>query len=98
MSNNGGWVRDDEDCFLFSLTYMKIYKPVKNQMKYVLGENLVFSEFGLRDNLFEKSSFNILKKDKANNFFTGFDKDYEICGCEREFKIEELEFFQITFE
>ena len=98
MSNNGGWVRDDEDCFLFSLTYMKIYNPVKNQMKYVLGENIVFSEFGLRDNLFEASSFNILKKDKANNFFTRFENDYEICGGEREFKVEELELFQIIYE
>ena len=54
-----------------------------------------FSVFGLVDDLFNKSSLNILKKDDANERFTYFEKDYEINGGEKEFQTEELEVFKI---
>ena len=38
---------------------------------------------------------NILKKDDANEYFTYFEKDYEIFGGEPEFQTEELEVFKI---
>ena len=94
-SNKGGWIKDDENCFLFSINNKIIYNSIKEQKKYNLGENLIFYEFGIKYNLFEKSWLNILKKDEANKYFSGFSTDYEINGGEREFQIAELEVFQI---
>ena len=94
-SHKGGWVKNDEDCFLFLINQKKIYNPVKNQNKYCFGENLVFSEFGIKNDIFEKSCLNIFKKDRANSFFTNFETDYEITGGESEFIVKELEVFQI---
>ena len=95
--SKGFWVTDDENCFIFSLDLKKIYNPIKGKDKYYFKKNNGpnFSEFGLEDNLFEKSTLNINKKELANNFFKSFDKDYEINGGEREFQAEELEVFKI---
>ena len=95
--SKGLWVTDDENCFIFSLDLKKIYNPIKGKDKYYFKKNNGpnFSEFGLADNLFEKSTLNINKKELANNFFKSFDKDYEINGGEREFQAEELEVFKI---
>ena len=95
--SSGGWIYDDENCFVFSLDLHKIYNPVKGNQKYFFykdfGPN--FSEFGLQYDLFKKSSLNISKKDEANERFTYFEKDYEINGGEKEFQTEELEVFKI---
>ena len=95
--SNGGWIEDDENCFIFSLDLQKIYNPIKGKRKYYFnvshGPN--FSEFGLENYLFNKSSLNIQKKESANQYFTSFDKDYEINGGELEFQTEELEVFKI---
>ena len=96
-NNKDGWIKDDENCFIFSLDLRKIYNPVKGkdkyQFSYVSGPN--FAEFGLDDNLFNKSSLNIQTRDNANNYFTMFNSDYEINGGENEFQAEEIEVFQI---
>ena len=96
-SSNEGWVKDDENCFIFSLSLKKIYNPIKGESKYyfskIFGPN--FACFGLRDNLFKKSSWNMQTKEEANKYFTHFESDYEINGGELEFQIEELEVFQI---
>jgi len=72
--SNKGWIDDDENCFIFSLDLMKIYNPIKGKKKYLFsgtcGPN--FTEFGLKNNLFEKSSLNMHKKDMANKFFSDF--------------------------
>ena len=96
--SSGDWISDDENCFIFSLDLHKIYNPVKGKEKYCFYKNNGpnFSEFGLKDDLFNiKSSLNIKKKDIANKYFTYFDKDYEINGGEPEFQTEELEVFKI---
>ena len=51
--------------------------------------------FGLNDNLFEKSTWNMQTKEVANKYFKHFESDYEINGGELEFQIVELEVFQI---
>ena len=95
-NNNGGWISNDENCFIFSIYLNKIYNPMKGKEKYCFdktcGPN--FAEFGFVDELFNKNSLNIKKKDKANKYFTYFDKDYEINGGEPEFQTEELEVFK----
>ena len=91
------WIRDDENCFIFSLSLMKIYNSIKGKDKYqfnsTCGPN--FSVFGLQYNLFNKSSLNIQTKESANSCFSGFTSDYELTGGEREFQVKELEVFQI---
>jgi len=91
------WIDNDENCFIFSLSLMKIYNPIKGRDKYmfysICGPN--FSVFGLENNLFNKSSLNIQTKESANNRFSGFTSDYELTGGENEFQIKELEVFQI---
>ena len=95
--SNKGWIDDDENCFIFSLDLMKIYNPIKGKKKYLFsgtcGPN--FTEFGLKNNLFEKSSLNMHKKDMANKFFSDFTTDYEINGGENEFQVDEIEVFQV---
>ena len=95
--SSGGWIKDDENCFIFSIDLHKIYNPVKGKDKYYFDKDCGpnFAEFGLEDDLFKKSSSNILKKDNANIDFTYFEKDYEINGGEKEFQAEELEVFKI---
>ena len=95
--SSGVWVYDDENCFIFSLDLHKIYNPVKGKDKYFFNKRFGpnFSEFGLEDDLFNKSSLNMKKKDKANEYFTYFNNDYEINGGEPEFQTEELEVFKI---
>ena len=96
-NSKDGWIKDDENCFIFSLDLHKIYNPVKGQLKYQFdpdtGPN--FAEFGLEDDLFNKSYLNIQKKESANGYFTYFEKDYEINGGEPEFQPEEIEVFKI---
>ena len=96
-NNHEGWIKVDENCFIFSLDLQKIYNPVKGKEKYDFypsnGPN--FAEFGLAGDLFNKSFLNIQKKEEANKYFTYFDKDYEINGGESEFQAEEIEVFKI---
>ena len=91
------WIKDDEYCFIFSLSLMKIYNPMKGKDKYFFlscfGQN--FSVFGLENNLFNKSSLNIMTKEDDNNRFSGFTSDYELTGGENEFRVKELEVFQV---
>ena len=99
-NNKSGWIGDDENCFIFSLDLKKIYNPIKGKRQYffspIHGPN--FSEFGLEENLFEKSSLNIQIKEDANAYFSYFTSDYEINGGENEFKAEEIEVFKINIE
>ena len=47
-SKEGGWIKDDENAFVFSLNHMKIYNPIKGKYKYYFGENYgpIFVLFG----------------------------------------------------
>ena len=53
-NNHEGWIKVDENCFIFSLDLQKIYNPVKGKEKYDFcpsdGPN--FAEFGLAGDLF----------------------------------------------
>lgn len=95
--SNDEWILNDEKCFIFSISLMKIYYPKKGKIKYYFnkGYGPTFSEFGLENNLFEKSEINIHTKGDSNCFFTGFTYDYEINGGQKEFQAEEIEVFQV---
>ncbi len=97
-NNKKGWISDDEDCFIFSINNMKIYNPIKGKKKYLFSQlsGPIFTAFGIKENLFEKSTLNIQTKDNANKYFSEFTSDYEINGGENEFQAEEIEFFKIV--
>lgn len=38
----GDWVKDDENCFVFSLDLKKVYEPVKGQLKYYFNQILLY--------------------------------------------------------
>ena len=48
-NNNGVWIKDDENCFIFYLDFKKIYNPIKGKIEYFFGRSHGpnFSEFGL---------------------------------------------------
>ena len=93
----GYWVKDDENCFVFSLDLKKIYEPVKGKDKYFFDQSYGpnFAVFGLENNLFKKSSLNLKKKESSNFNFKLFNTDYEINGGENVFQVAELEVFRI---
>ena len=100
-SSNGGWIKNDESCFIFSVDLMKIYNPVKGMDKYYFHKNYGpnFSEFGLYNHIVGKNSFilsvNLKNKDDANKYFSGFNKDFELNGGENKFQLQELEVYQV---
>ena len=95
-----GWISDDEDCFIFSVNLMKIYNAINGNRKYLFSQSSgpIFTEFGIKDNLFAKSSLNIQTKVNANKYFHKFENDYEINGGENEFQAQEVELFKIITE
>ena len=103
-SCNGGWIKNDENCFIFSIDLMKIYNPLKGMDKYYCNKSYGpnFSEFGLYNHIVGKNSFvlsvNVKEKDEANKYFSGFNSDYEINGGESKFQLDELEVYQVIFQ
>ncbi len=95
--NYSGWITDDENCFVFSISLNKIYNPIKGKRKYLFGSNCGpnFASFGLEENLFKESCLNIKIKQVANKFFSTYDEDYEINGGMKSFTAKEIEVFQI---
>ena len=98
--DNSGWICDDENCFIFSISLKKIYNPIKGERKYFFHSKHgpTFSVFGIKNNLFSKTSLNIKIKDKANERFSGFTEDYELTGGDYEFIAKEIEIFQIEIQ
>ena len=98
--DNSGWICDDENCFIFSISLKKIYNPIKGERKYFFNSKHgpTFSVFGIKNNLFSKTSLNIKIKDKANERFSGFTEDYELTGGDYEFIAKEIEIFQIEIQ
>ena len=98
--SNFGWVKDDENCFVFSFNYKKVYNTIKGRKKYILKEDCgpVFAVFGVKDNFFQKNSLNIQTAKVANKNFHEFTMDYEINCGEKEFQVEELEVFHVVGE
>ena len=96
--------RDDRDAFVFSVTLNKIYLPKNNEPSLnfneyygpIFGNNnkdyifLVSSG----NNFFENGGWTCTVK---SNVYDGFLVDYEINGGKRDFKIKEIEVYQLFF-
>ena len=97
--SEGSWITDDENAFVFSLNHMKIYNAVKDKYKYYFGKLFGpnFYSFWPRQDMFATSGNNVLDKNTANQYFSGFNSDYELNGGVKDFKTQELEVFQLMF-
>ena len=86
----------DNDCFLFSYQLKKIYPVIQN--KSVICH--ISNSYGLcfYGSLVIQDNFMNIKNNNVNGgvtCFTGFSTIYEIYGGHREFKVQELEVFQL---
>ena len=97
--SEGSWITDDENAFVFSLNHMKIYNAVKGKCKYFFGKSYGpnFYSFWPQQDMFATSGNSVLGKNTANQYFSGFNSDYELNGGVKDFKTQELEVFQLMF-
>ena len=81
----------------FHLSFIKYIILLKEKINIILvniGDRILLN-LVLKMIYLIKIHWILRKKDKANKYFTYFDKDYEINGGEKEFQTEELEVFRI---
>ena len=94
----GTYIKDDNS-FVFSIDYMKIYKHVKGTEAIYHNDNCgpTFSYcFYLQKNFSKNENFSG-KKFSAALYYSGFKRNYELSG-EEYFSLDEIEVFQILFE
>ena len=90
----------DPNCFIFSLDYMKIYKPKKGDTGYIhcaSDHGPYFCDTtGMRDNYFSSNSH---YEQNINNHYEGGEqnKSYQLNHGEQHFYGQEVEVFQILF-
>ncbi len=79
---------------------MKIYNSVKGKEKYYFGYDFDrnFYTFWPNEDIFLTTGNYVLIKDQANQYFSGFNYDYELNEGEKYFITKELEVFQIILE
>ena len=89
---------EDNNSFLFSINYRKIYPVIKykkinfyteyRSMKYLFNSFVIYDNFlNYNKNYFRK---------EANSIFDGLKNEFEINGGEEYFKCKELEVFQLS--
>ena len=96
--NSGGWVNNDDNSFLFSLDYMKIYNAVKGKDKYYFSDlGPWFEGIKIPSNMFKDKSY-VNNKEGGNEYYSGFSSDFELNGGEQYFIPQEIEIFQIILQ
>lgn len=99
INNNNNWEYvKDNDSFLFSVNYQKIYPVIKDQEVIChIGENfgLCFrGSLAFYDNFMHENNGEI-KKD-IKEYFSGIENINELNGNIKEFKCKDVEVFQLT--
>ena len=98
-NHNGIWIKDDKS-FVFSIDHMKIYNHVQGT-DAILHNNDFGPSFKLCIYLYKDFSNNenyTYDKNSANQYFSGFNRDYELNDGERNFSLAEIEVFQVLLE
>ena len=98
-NSNATWIKDDKS-FVFSIDYMKIYNHV-NGTHAIYHDNNYGPSFYYciyLQNDFSKNENNTYDKNNANRLYSGFNRDYELNGGEKNFSVAEIEVFQIILE
>ena len=99
-NNNGGaWIKDDKS-FVFSIDYMKIYNNIEGTQA-ILHNNNYGPSFScciyLRTDFSNNENYTCDKK-SANQYFQGFNRDYELNDGEQNFSLAEIEVFRVILE
>ena len=98
-NHNGIWIKDDKS-FVFSIDHMKIYNHVQGT-DAILHNNDFGPSFKLCIYLYQDFSNNenhTNDKNSANQYFSGFNSDYELNDGEQYFSLAEIEVFQVLLE
>ena len=89
--------KKDSSSFCFSLTKNKIYKHKEDKEEAILcsknyGPTFLGNIFCVKDKMLTNGGFSGKVED---SYFDDLEKDFEISGEQEEFKIKELEVFEI---
>jgi len=98
-NHNGIYIKDDKS-FVFSIDHMKIYNHVQGT-DAILHNNNYGPTFGCCIYLekdFSNNQNSTDYKNNANQYFSGFNRDYELNDGERNFSLAEIEVFQVLLE
>ena len=98
-NHDGIWIKDDKS-FVFSIDYMKIYNHV-NGIDAIVHNNdygpiFYYCICPYKD--FSKNENRTFDKTNANQYYSGFNRDYELNDGESNFSVAEIEVFQIILE
>ena len=99
-NNSGGkWIKDDKS-FVFSLNYMKIYNHIQgtDAILHNTGFGPSFKYCIYSNNNFNENSNFTNNKNNCNNYYSGFERDYELTNGDQFFSIKEIEVFKVLFE
>ena len=98
-NHNGIWIKDDKS-FVFSIDHMKIYNHVQGKDAiYHCDENgptFKYCIYLKKD--FSNNQNYTYDKNAANEYFSGFNRDYELNDGEQYFSLTEIEVFQVVLE
>ena len=98
-NGNGTWIKDDKS-FVFSIDYMKIYNHVQGtdaiSHNNNFGPSFKYCIYLYKD--FSNNQNCTHKKNDANQYFSGFNRDYELNDGESSFSLAEIEVFQVVLE
>ena len=101
LENHNGtyWIKDDKS-FVFSIDHMKIYNHVQGT-DAIFHSNNYGPTFCCCINLQKDFSNNqnyTYDKNNTNQYFSGFNRDYELNDGEQYFSLAEIEVFQVLLE
>ena len=98
-NHNGIWIKDDKS-FVFSIGHMKIYNNVQGKEAILHNNDYGPSFCGCiqikKD--FSNNQNCTWNKNNANQYFSGFNRDYELNDGEQYFSLTEIEVFQVVLE
>ena len=97
-SNDGVWIKDDKS-FVFSINYMKIYNHIEGTSAILHNDNYgtnFYCCIYLQPD-FSNNQNCTCKKD-VNQYFQGFNRDYELNDGKQNFSLDEIEVFQVILE
>ena len=96
-NSSGAWI-DDNNSFLFSVDYMKIYNGIKGQILHNNNYGPTFNSSIYLQNDFTQNGNNTCQKTYSNQYYSGFIRDYELNDGQSYFTVSEVEVFKVILE
>ena len=96
-NSSGAWI-DDNNSFLFSVDYMKIYNGIKGQILHNNNYGPTFNSSIYLQNDFTQNGNNTCQKTYSNQYYSGFIRDYELNDGQSNFTVSEVEVFKVILE